>query len=125
MSNMSPQKPDFNRGIWKHLESQVRTWARRENRIVVVTGPIFAADPPQLKVGISIPDAFYKVIYDPTPPEKMIGFILPNRGDRRSFFVFATTVDAVENATGCDFFSALPEDREERLESSIDPDLWK
>lgn len=125
MSNISPQKPDFNRGVWKHLESQVRDWARRENRIIVVTGPIFAAEPQQLKSGIPIPCAFYKVIYDPTPPEKMIGFILPNRGDQRSFWVFATTVDAVENATGCDFFSALPDDREKALESSVKPELWQ
>ncbi len=125
MSNISPQKPDFNRGIWKHLESQVRTWARREGRVIVVTGPIFAAAPGKMKCGIPVPSAFYKVIYDPTPPEKMIGFILPNRGDKRSFFVFATTVDAVEKATGCDFFSALPDDREEALESSCKPDLWQ
>ncbi len=27
MSNMSPQDPSFNRGIWETLESRVRTWA--------------------------------------------------------------------------------------------------
>jgi endonuclease G len=27
MSNMSPQHPSFNRGIWSKLESYVRTWA--------------------------------------------------------------------------------------------------
>ncbi len=29
MSNMSPQKPAFNRGIWKNLEAQVRYFASR------------------------------------------------------------------------------------------------
>jgi len=40
MSNMSPQKPAFNRGIWKDLEEQVRQFAISEHDIYVVTGPI-------------------------------------------------------------------------------------
>jgi len=31
MSNMSPQNPSFNRGIWETLESRVRTWALEKN----------------------------------------------------------------------------------------------
>ena len=40
MSNMSPQVPGFNRGIWKSLEEQVRKWGKEE-QIHVVTGPVF------------------------------------------------------------------------------------
>lgn len=44
MSNMSPQAPQFNRGIWSKLEKQVRHFATKEKRIVVVTGPILPAE---------------------------------------------------------------------------------
>ena len=37
MSNMSPQKPEFNRGIWKKLEMKVRGWATREEAVLIVT----------------------------------------------------------------------------------------
>jgi len=37
MSNMSPQKPAFTRGIWKDLEAFVRCFAITERKIVVVT----------------------------------------------------------------------------------------
>ena len=40
MSNMSPQRPGFNRGIWKRLEQLVRTWAVEYEEIHVVTGPV-------------------------------------------------------------------------------------
>ena len=40
MSNISPQLPVFNRGIWKSLEKQVRDWGEKE-RIYIVTGPVF------------------------------------------------------------------------------------
>jgi len=37
-SNMSPQVPGFNRGIWERLEDQVREWAIENQDIYVVTG---------------------------------------------------------------------------------------
>ncbi|MBC7655437.1 MAG: DNA/RNA non-specific endonuclease, partial [Oligoflexus sp.] len=39
-SNMSPQTPSFNRGIWKNLEGLVRTWAVENNSIYIATGPV-------------------------------------------------------------------------------------
>jgi endonuclease G len=40
MSNMSPQVPGFNRGIWKNIESTVRNWAVENDEIYIVTGPV-------------------------------------------------------------------------------------
>lgn len=116
-----------NRGIWADLENQIRTFAVSEGDIYVVTGPIL----PETKtktIGASkmtVPDAYYKVVYDTTEPEKMIGFILPNENSSKSLKSFAVTVDAVEMATGLDFFSELPQDKQNRLESSIDVNAWK
>ena len=82
MSNMSPQKPAFNRGIWKELEALVRYFAITERKIVVVTGPILPKEK-TVTIGanrVTVPTHYYKVIFDLTPPQKMIGFILPNEG---------------------------------------------
>ena len=72
MSNMSPQLPGFNRGIWKRLEELVRAIALKEKEIYVVTGAIFppAAEAKYLQSGkITVPNAYYKVVYDLTPPD--------------------------------------------------------
>lgn len=37
-SNMSPQTPGFNRGIWKSLEELVRNWAVENDTICIATG---------------------------------------------------------------------------------------
>lgn len=106
MSNMSPQKPKFNRGIWKKLEAQVRHFAIAEEDIYIVTGPVLPKTK-SLTIGsskVTVPAYYYKVVYDLTPPEKMIGFLLPNEGSSRRLEDFAVTVDAVEEATGLDFF---------------------
>ena len=127
MSNMSPQKPAFNRGIWKDLEALVRYFAITERKIVVVTGPILPKKK-TVTIGtnkVTVPTHYYKVIFDLTPPQKMIGFILPNEGSDEPLAAFAVTVDAVEKATGLNFFSKVPKEEQERLERIISVKAWK
>ena len=126
MSNMSPQAPQFNRGIWSKLEKQVRHFATKERRIVVVTGPILPAEK-TITIGanrVTVPEFYYKVIYDTTPPEKMIGFVLPNKGSKADLRTFAVTVDRVEELTGLDFFSEVPQPKQEQLERTITVESW-
>lgn len=123
MSNMSPQAPAFNRGIWKQLEERVRDWGRCE-QIYVVTGPVFR----ELKgaVGknrVSIPGYFYKVIYSPAR-ELMIAFILPNEKGTQTLDAYVLPVDEVEAQTGIDFFPQLTNTLENRLESQSDYTKW-
>lgn len=126
MSNMSPQKPAFNRGIWKNLEAQVRYFAITEHDVYIVTGPILPKTKTVTIGGnrVTVPTHYYKVIYDRTPPEKMIDFILPNEGSNRPLRDFAVTVDAVEDATGLNFFSTVPQPKQEQLESTISVQDW-
>jgi len=74
---------------------------------------------------VTVPTHYYKVIFDLTPPRKMIGFILPNEGSNEPLAAFAVTVDAVEKATGLDFFSKVPEEEQDRLERTISVKAWK
>ena len=125
-SNMSPQVPAFNRGIWKRLEEQVRKFALHEGEIMVVTGPVLPKEK-SITIGnnkVTVPDRYYKVVYDLTPPQKMIGFIIPNNGSTRPLQDFAVTVDAVEKETGLNFFSLVPRQEQDRLESTITLDAW-
>ena len=125
MSNMSPQRPRFNRGIWKDLEAQVRSFAISEHDVYIVTGPVLPnQDRHNWEQSGYCLAHYYKVIYDRTPPEKMIGFILPNDGSERPLQDFAVTVDAVEAATGLDFFSTIPQPKQEQLESTITVKDW-
>lgn len=123
MSNISPQRPGCNRGIWADLEAQVRRWARREGRLMVISGPIFGGDG-KIGRGIPVPRSFYKIVFDLTPPLKMIAFIVPNGSSKKPISAFAVTVDEVEALTGYDFFGGLEDELEKFLESSADYALW-
>lgn len=126
MSNMSPQHPSFNRGIWKKLEGSVRNWADDNGEIYVVTGPILSGSFSTVGSNqVSIPNYYYKVILDYKEPEiKGIGFILPNQKLNSSLQSYAVTIDEVERRTGIDFYHSLPDEMENQIESTIDVNKW-
>ncbi len=120
MSNISPQTPDFNRGIWKELEELVRRWAVRDNGLYVVTGPVLKPGLPTIgrQNEVSIPKQYYKVILYCNKPEiRMVGFLLRNEGSEKSLKQFVVPVDQIEQLTGIDFFAKLPDNLERQLES--------
>jgi len=125
-SNMSPQEPGFNRGIWKNLEEQVRTWAKAYDSIYVVTGPVLKDGLVQLGPnGVSIPKYYYKVILDNTGDDaKAIGFLMPNEASKEPLEKFAVSVDQVEQETGIDFFNKLPDSRENAFEKEVCIPCW-
>ena len=128
MSNMSPQTPKFNRGIWKTLETQVREWATKEEEIYIVTAGILEKGLATIgeKNKVAVPKYFYKIVLDVFGPEKKaIAFVMPNEGSKESIFDYAVTVDSVERLTQINFFPALPDDIENNLESHLNIELWK
>ena len=125
MSNISPQAPDFNRGIWKELETEVRKWAKKEHKIYVVTGPVFKDNKGTIGADqVLVPGYFFKIIYEETGEPKMIAFVFPNRKSDRPLTDFAVPVDEAEKLTGFDFFSQLPDELENKLESRVDFSEW-
>ena len=126
MSNMSPQDPSFNRGIWKNLESAVRNWAIDNDEIYIVTGAVLNNVIGRIGSNrVSIPSKYYKVILDYQEPGlKAIGFLLPNKKINQSLMDYVFTVDDIERITGINFFHMLQDDIEERLESKTNPEMW-
>lgn len=126
MSNMSPQRPSFNRGIWKRLEEQVRKWAVNNKSVYIATGGVLTSG--LIKIGpnqVSVPEKFYKVILDYQEPElRGIGFILPNKGSKEPLENYAITIDKVESMTGIDFFHKLPNEIEAEIESEVNLSRW-
>lgn len=111
LSNISPQYPSFNRGIWRQLEEKVRQWAIEKDSLYVITGPVL--DPIRGVIGeneVGIPGYYFKVLVDLSPPEySMIAFLLPNNGSTNELSDYAITVDSLEKVTGYDFFARAPD----------------
>lgn len=126
MSNMSPQTPGFNRGIWKRLEELVRTWAVEYGAVSVVTAGILEEGLPTIGYSqVAVPNYYYKVIFDHTGPDlKAIAFIMPNASSKASLQSYVVSVDEVERVTGINFFPNLDDQVEEQLESRVVVNQW-
>lgn len=127
MTNICPQAKSLNTGAWKRLEEKCRVWADADSAIIVICGPV-PTDSLTEFLGdsrVAVPKRFFKVILSPfANPPRAIGFVMPNAKVRGGLQEAAMSVDEVERITGYDFFSALPDDIENEVESKNDFHLW-
>ena len=119
MTNMSPQRPRFNQGVWAQLENGVRDMVRKMGNAYVITAPILAAKLPRIRSGVSIPERYYKIAYFPDAGI-MRAYLIENDDQNGVLYShFQVSVDQVEAETGLDFFSQLPDSIEDTLESEL------
>lgn len=129
-SNMAPQRPELNRERWAELEGFIRghVWAKAR-QLYVVTGPVLEEGLPTITQGpnvVAIPKEFYKVVLDLTPgDEKAIAFLMPNSVCNQALVAYVTTIDAIEMKTGINFFAAIEDGLEDRLEAEVDYGAWE
>lgn len=129
MSNISPQAYEFNGGIWRELEENIRDWAKEEGRLFIVTGPVLNDEIEEV-IGenqVSVPKYFYKVILDiDEPGKKAIGFLIPNEKSDHPLEDYARSVKEIEEITQIDFFHTIFLDQklEDSLESNFEISDW-
>ena len=125
-SNMSPQHPSFNRGIWKRLESRVRKWVTTSDSLYIITGPKL-----NMKLNaighneVSIPEYYYKVILK-FHRNNMdgIAFLMPNQASKSDLTDFVISIDELEEDLGIDFFHYLDDNLETSIENKSDLTKW-
>jgi endonuclease G len=125
-SNISPQKLDFNAGIWNRLEQKTRYWANKERQLYVITGGILNDNLSTIgREKVAVPKQFYKILLDYSKPEiKAIAFLIPHKESKQPLYTFVVSVDKIETLTSIDFFPALPDEVENKLEASSNYKNW-
>lgn len=68
LSNMVPQNPNNNRGIWARIEERVRREVVLRREGFVVSGPVFGGLPRRLNGRVAIPARLWKAVYLPGDP---------------------------------------------------------
>lgn len=122
MSNICPQDHNLNTSDWSELENKSRQWARRYGKVYIVCGPIYNGKRNEY-IGdhrVKVPDAFFKVVLiNEKKKQCAMGFYFENEAGERKLQEYLVPVDRLEQLTGMDFFSALPDNLEDRLEAEI------
>lgn len=136
MTNMCPQYPEFNRGIWSLLESYVRRWARRYQRLWLITGAIFDSDNDgqrdpddwARRIGpknVAVPTHYFKALMrrNENGQLTMLAIVLPHSpsplegaAKQQAIQDGITSVDYVEQLTAFNLWAGLPDSFERALE---------
>lgn len=127
LTNMCPQNARLNNGDWKELEEKCRKWAKKYGEIFIVCGPLLYNSRHQT-IGngrVVVPEAFFKVVLCMAGKPKAIGFIYKNGEGDRPMGDYVNTVDEVERMTGIDFFPALDDETEKKVEAQANLKDWK
>lgn len=128
MSNIAPQSPALNRGVWKNIEHRIASlWTARWGEVWVIVGCI--SDKAGKKFGVTnidVPERFYQVV------------VAQEGLDVRAFAVIfdqdvpwdtwpthsIVSIDELEEMSGLDFLPDLPEFIQRPLESERPTRLW-
>lgn len=138
--NAVPQRQNFNAGIWLDLEDLTAKWADKFGAVWIVDGPVFEpqknkpnawlGEPEKGEMAIAIPTSLFKiVIHDTDDPNRpaVLAFIYPQDVEGSAPFdhkPFMTSVDKIEEKTGLDFLTSLPDDIEKEIERKETTALW-
>ena len=126
MTNICPQHRSLNEGGWARLEEKCREWVLRDSALIIATGPIIDQGMDTIEgSGVMIPKRFFKVILAHCiRPMRALAFIYDNGPCNGKLKRYVSTVDEVERLTGMDFFKALPDDEEKRIEKACNLQVW-
>jgi endonuclease G len=125
MSNMVPQTPDLNRHAWKALEDLERRMGCGEEKVLVFTGPVLEPSLPKLPSGLPIPQRFFKLIIDDTPPRKAVAFVYGQKDKQPRIEEHVVAPEEVEKLVGENFENAIPPEDKAIFQVAVSPSRWK
>ncbi|MEO8252737.1 MAG: DNA/RNA non-specific endonuclease [Flavobacterium sp.] len=125
-SNISPQKHEFNAGIWNRIEQKIRFWAVKNDGLIIITGGVLKGISKTIGTEkVVVPNYFYKIALSLSKGNyKVIAFLVPNEKSSKSIFDYVVAVDKIESITGIDFFPKLEDTLENSLEKKVDISSW-
>ncbi len=110
LSNMIPQDPGLNRGVWRMLEFHVVSRVRKGEELFVITGPVF--DGPRRTIGpgrVHVPSHVFKVIVN-KQKGTVDAYMIPNTDIEGSWKNFRVSVDDIEKKAKINLLPAITQE---------------
>jgi len=129
MTNISPQSPSLNRGVWRNLEHRIADlWTARYGEIWVIVGCISSPAGRETVSGtdIDVPEEYYQLVVAQDGLDiRALAVLIPQSVPYGAYAArYLLTIDELEERTGLDFLPELPEFIQSPLESELPSRLW-
>ncbi|MEG4010236.1 DNA/RNA non-specific endonuclease [Microcoleus sp. Pol11C1] len=132
MTNMMPQVPELNRGLWSDLEDYCRDLVQQGKELYIVAGPVGRKGSIGKKEKIAVPAKNWKIIVvvdrqglgmqGVDANTRTIGVMIPNNASVKGqgWKSFRVSVARVERETGLNFLSNVSPQIQQVIESKVD-----
>lgn len=102
-SNIVPQAPSNNRGVWKRIENHVHRQVKVYDHLTVITGSVTDQSVERLRDKICIPTYLFKVLLYPDNSSE--AYLVPNTNEATQFSIddFKVTQEYLESFTNIKF----------------------
>ena len=128
MSNIAPQSPALNRGVWREVEHRIADlWTQRYGEIWVVVGCIPSQSGETVSgTGIDVPSAYYQVIIAQEGLNVRALALLFGQDVKWREWAARNiiSIDELEKLTGLDFNPDLPAFIQDPIEAETPSRLW-
>ena len=126
-SNIAPQTPALNRGVWRDVEHRIADlWTSRYGEVWVVVGCISDGNETLPGTDIDVPTQFYQVIVAQEGMDVRAIAVLFDQYVPWGAWAARdiVTIDELERRTGLDFNPELPSFIQDPLEADLPTRLW-
>ena len=118
LTNILPQQPDLNQGVWLNLEYHLEDLCKKEGKqLFVIAGGIFHTKN-RINNIVAIPDSCFKIVIilekgqgleNITEQTPIIAVVMPNIAGVRShkWDMYTTTISRIEASTGYTFLTRV------------------
>ena len=129
MTNIAPQSPALNRGVWRQVEHRIADlWTSRYGEIWVIVGCISGDRGGETLSGtdIDVPSRFYQVVVAQEGLDiRALAVVFEQEVSWDAWPTrHLVTIDELEEMTGLDFLPDLPTFIQEPLEAELPSRLW-
>lgn len=130
MTNILPQTPDLNQGVWYDFEYYCNGLAITQNKeLFVIAGGIYRTKD-RIKDVVAIPDSCFKIVVvlekgqsylDVTDTTPVIAVVMPNIAGVRNadWHDYLTNVDRIESSTCFNYLSKIPKKIQDVIEKKV------
>ena len=132
LTNVIPQSPALNRGLWETLEKVISgEYAEKHGQVWVICGPVFGPSQATLKEGkVLISERCYKIVLRVNSDGSLdtLSFEMPQNipweNQRDDLVNYLTTLGQIEKDTHITFFPELPSPVRHKIENQTNQVLW-
>ena len=126
-TNYAPMTEAYADGVWKKVIHEfTQRYPKRFGEVWVYLGPVYLPESSNFGSAISLPDAFYIIVFDITDEGglRALTLLIPTDAENKNLNDYLSSIAEIEKLTGLQFLPELYFSIRETIGEYISPTVW-